>query len=183
MSTRQKAIDFVLEQEGGYVNDAIDLGGATNFGISLRFLKGLDTALADIDHDGDIDGNDILRLTQEGAAGLYRSQFWDKLGLDSLPGKIAMAVMDTAVNMGRGTAVRLLQRAVSQCGAAVVEDGVMGTGTIGAVTGCPEKLLLSAFLLLRVWRYQEIVSKNRSLGRFLLGWLSRVRALETAIRI
>ena len=36
MSSFQKAIEFVLRWEGGYVNDPDDPGGETNFGISKR---------------------------------------------------------------------------------------------------------------------------------------------------
>ena len=36
------AVEFVLKNEGGLVENENDAGGITNFGISLRFLKSLD---------------------------------------------------------------------------------------------------------------------------------------------
>ena len=51
----KRAADHVLKVEGGYVDDANDAGGATNWGISLRFVKQSGVDL-DIDGDGDIIG-------------------------------------------------------------------------------------------------------------------------------
>ena len=39
MSDFNDAIPTVLRHEGGFENDVNDPGGATNFGVSLRWLK------------------------------------------------------------------------------------------------------------------------------------------------
>ena len=84
MADFDRAITFVLAQEGGYVNDPNDPGGETNFGISKR-------AYPDVD---------IAGLTAEAAKGIYKRDYWDVLLLDSRSYADAVAILDTAVNMG-----------------------------------------------------------------------------------
>lgn len=179
MNAQRIAIDFVLAHEGGYVNDAVDLGGATKHGISLRFLRQLAPELADIDRDGDVDPEDIAAIKPHDAARIYRLVFWDSLKLDRLPHRLSIAVMDTAVNMGKSAAVRILQQALNRMGKSLAEDGALGPRTVAAAVACGEAdLLINRYLISRIWRYQDIVHANRGLGKFLFGWLNRVRDLE-----
>ena len=78
MANFESAIKQTLIHEGGYNEVKGDAGGATNFGISLRFLKGLDDNLdlADINNDGKIDSLDIKNLTEEHAKKIYFEEFW-----------------------------------------------------------------------------------------------------------
>ena len=59
MSHFDTAIKKVLKHEGGYVDHKNDPGGATKYGISLRFIRKSNTEL-DLDGDGDIDSDDYL---------------------------------------------------------------------------------------------------------------------------
>ena len=58
MKKFEEAWSYVKENEGGYVNDKNDKGGATKYGVSLRFLKGLERDEGDINGDGEL----ILRI-------------------------------------------------------------------------------------------------------------------------
>ena len=128
---------FTAKWEGGYVNHPNDPGGATNHGVSLRWLKneGIDLEFQlpfPIDHNGDgiIDILDIKALTKEQAAILFRVAFWDRLGLDALPTMAASVTYDAAVNTGRGQATRFLQRACNAFeGERLVDDGALGPKT------------------------------------------------------
>lgn len=91
------AFRFVHEVEAGLVDDPKDPGGITNFGVSLRFLRG---AGIDIDGDGEIDREDILKLTPEKAQAIYDAHFWKPAGCDALPDALSLAVYDCAVNQG-----------------------------------------------------------------------------------
>ena len=109
----ERVIGIVLEHEGGYVNDPVDPGGETNYGISKR-------AYPDID---------IGALTREQAKAIYRRDYWDRLTLDRLETDPMLrgSMFDMAVNSGPLRAVELLQRAanaflISQ----ITEDGRMG---------------------------------------------------------
>jgi len=103
-----KAILITLKHEGGFVNDPVDPGGATNWGMSIRFLKndagdadGDGFLDGDIDKDGDIDVDDIKNMTVEEARKLYRIYFWDKYDYDTIVDfTVAARVFDMTVNMG-----------------------------------------------------------------------------------
>lgn len=176
------ALNFVLDHEGGYVNDSIDLGGVTKHGISFRFLKTLAPELADIDGDGNIDADDIAAMTPGTAGKIYVKEFWDKMGLSRLPDRAAIAMMDTAVNMGQSGAVRVLQKTIHDIGARIQIDGIMGPKTIFLADAFGnDNQFLPQFFLNRIWRYQEIVRANRKLAKFLFGWLCRVNDLSAVV--
>ena len=58
MGCFSKAITVILKHEGGFSNHSSDPGGATNYGISLRWLKS-EGLYGDLDDDGDVDIDDI----------------------------------------------------------------------------------------------------------------------------
>lgn len=89
-------IEFVLKWEGGYKNDSSDPGGETNWGISKRAYPNLD----------------IKALTREGAIYLYRKDYWEMIGADSMPPHLALVAMNAAVNCG----VSRANSWVDQCG-------------------------------------------------------------------
>ena len=72
MSNFEFAHKFTSKWEGGFVDHKNDPGGATNYGVSLRWLK---NEGIDIDGDGKIDINDIKALTPSKAAELFKKEF------------------------------------------------------------------------------------------------------------
>ena len=86
-----RIMEFILKQEGGYINDIDDPGGETNFGISKSSFP----------------NEDIKNMTQERAKEIHRSLYWNAIKGDNLTWPIDLYAMDAAVNMGVGTALRL----------------------------------------------------------------------------
>ena len=174
VSRFEQAVAWLLTQEGGWVDDPRDPGGATNFGISLRFAL----QVGDLDRDGhpdlDIDGDgqitpsDIRALPREQAIQLYRSQFWDLVRADMLPLRLAPAVFDAAVNQGRGPAISMLQQSL---GTAV--DGKLGPLTLAASARANADTLVD-YLARRAIRY----SKLQTFEHFGAGWMRRLFALQ-----
>lgn len=171
--------------EGGFVNDPVDPGGATNHGVSLRWLKSIGF---DVNYDGKIDVADIKKLTKEQAATLFRKHFWDDLRLNELPPIVAIAQYDCAVNTGGGRAARILQSACnSYAGKLISVDGAVGPITIAKTkeicAGDPTKEKLLAFRLLQLRRkfYADLVRQNSAMGKYSKGWGNRVDALEKVI--
>jgi lysozyme family protein len=171
------AVAEILHQEGGYSDDPMDPGGATNFGISLRFALNVGDLDhdghpdLDIDGDGDIDAADIRALSPEAATQLYEAVFWQPLRCDDMPLPIALAVCDTAVNMGRGPAVVLLQTAAS-----VPTDGRIGPVTLHAVREQVTTMLLARFTVLRIIRYTTL----ENYARYGRGWIRRAVEIDRA---
>lgn len=85
----------ILNDEGGFVDDPADRGGATNFGISSR-------ANSDVD---------VANLTREDAIDLYRDRYWNAINADELPADMQGAAFDAAVNQGVGWTRKALAEA------------------------------------------------------------------------
>jgi lysozyme family protein len=90
----EQALKFVLEREGGYVNDPLDPGGETKYGISKKSYPNVD----------------IRNLTPELAGSIYQADYWAPCGCDDRPAPLALVVFDTAVNIGTARAVAWLQQ-------------------------------------------------------------------------
>lgn len=172
------AVEVVLGHEGGFVDHPADPGGATNWGISLRFLRSQGYDVGDVDCDGDIDAEDVRKLTREQAIEFYRKYWWDQYRYERINDQtIAIKVFDLAVNMGSGNAHKVLQRALHTVGMRYVEvDGVIGPQTIGAVNQANPAALLAAIRLEAAAFYRERVASNRKLAPFERGWLNRAYA-------
>ncbi|MCJ9428562.1 glycoside hydrolase family 108 protein [Kordiimonas marina] len=175
------AVKHTLQFEGGFVDDPRDPGGATKFGVSLRFLRGAGHDLGDIDGDGDVDTDDIKALTRDQAIAIYKSKFWDRYGYGDLPTTIAARTFDMCVNMGPKQAHITLQRALRSCSYGVKVDGYMGPQTIGAADSYVA-LMRSAEPLMDAIRreqakfYCDLVAEKPALKKYLDGWLRRARA-------
>lgn len=181
--TFDEAIRIVLEHEGGFSDIAADAGGPTNFGVSLRWLKSVkddddDGWLdGDFDHDGDVDVDDIRKMTRTDAVRLYKRQWWDRYGYDKLPGWVGFKTFDFSINMGPGRAHRLLQEALRTCGEKVKVDGKLGPKTLEAAGRCAELLLLLALMLAAMQFYIRISIRRPENMKFLAGWGNRVFSL------
>ena len=180
------AQDFVAAREGGYVNDPRDPGGATKFGVSLRWLRSLGL---DIDGDGDITAADIKALTPAQAESLFKAHFWDCARLDELPARVAICHYDASVNMGPGAATKRLQAVCNAYNThpTLVVDGVLGPATRACVcTLCPTIKEVHAFcdrlLSSRESFYCSLAVCKPKFKAFLRGWLARVHALRLLIQ-
>lgn len=195
------AVIDVLGTEGGFVDDKVDRGGTTKFGISLRFLTaegafdedGDGKADFDLDLDGDIDGQDIRRLTRGDAIFLYHRCFWLRLQAETFAQPIGEMLFDQAVNGGLSAARKLLQRAINNClllsKASVRKPGLLKVdGAIGNATrdallwvlgypGLGMPALVTEYRSAARERYQAIVRRFPDQKRFLGGWLARADRL------
>ena len=171
----EAAIKTVLEHEGGFVDDPDDPGGATDFGISLRFLQS-QGELGDIDRDGYIDVDDVRALNRQDAIHLYRIAFWDRYRYAELPAAIGAKLLDLAVNMGPRQAHLCLQRALGACGFRLAEDGVLGPATRAAAGAPPERALLAAMRSEAGGFYRALVAARPNFTKYLDGWLRRAYA-------
>ena len=82
------ALQSVLREEGGYVNNPADPGGETNFGISKRYHPTID----------------IRALTADQAGLIYKTGYWDPLGFSAISYEpIAIHLFHVAVLHGPTT--------------------------------------------------------------------------------
>jgi lysozyme family protein len=154
---------FTLRQEGGYVDDPADPGGATNMGITLATYR----EWSDHPNLGDLQVKDMTLKT---ARAIYRSLYWNPLRADALPPGVDLSVFDMGVNAGIWRSARLLQQALGFTGEEV--DASIGPETLAAADGFDARTLVNKLADRQTAYY-------RSLANFPIfgtGWLRRTKA-------
>lgn len=162
------ALHEVISVEGGYNDIAQDRGGATNLGISLRFLQSVRPGAT---------AADIRRLTIDDAKALYHQYFWQAYRCGDLPAPIDVAFFSIVVNLPPTAAVRVLQNATSRAGVRVTVDGVLGPQTLmGAASA--DRTELKRRLTAELCRYyHDLIMRDNSQGVFAAGWFYRAATL------
>ncbi|HEY3526382.1 MAG TPA: glycosyl hydrolase 108 family protein [Nitrososphaeraceae archaeon] len=170
------SLNLLLSQEGSYVCNEDDPGGATKYGVSLRYLRNQKLLNGDIDDDGDIDENDIKLLTYADVEKLYRIEFWDKNNLSRVKSqRIANMIFCNCVNMGPVRAIKILQKSLNIVNNSnLKEDGILGEETIDIINDTTESALLATYKDRCRLFYMLIAAKNKKLQQFLRGWIRRV---------
>ncbi|MGE7136932.1 glycoside hydrolase family 108 protein [Luteibacter sp. NPDC031894] len=170
----------LLKHEGGFVNDPVDPGGATNKGVTLATFKQCAQSLLNIEPTL----ANLKGLTDAQAATIYKALYWDKVCGDKLqPQELANIVFDFQVNAG-ANAARLLQRVLNNLGAMpqITVDGVIGRGTLAAIAKTDPQKLYIAYKKGRKDYYINLVNQRPALGKFLKGWLARVDSFPDQLR-
>ena len=169
-------IDAVIDREGRYVNHPADRGGPTCWGVTeaVARAQGYDGAMRD--------------LPRADAAAIYRRICWLRPAFDKIAlraPQVAAELFDTGVNMGTGTAVGFLQRALNALNRAardypdIAVDREIGPRTLSALDGFlkargkgGETVLLRAMEALQGERYIALAERRPSQKAYLYGWLA-----------
>ena len=154
----EKAFNYAMSNEGGYVFDKNDPGGATKYGISQKAYPTLN----------------IKTLTVEEAKKIYYCDYWLRGKIDKIKDEIvATQLFDFAVNLGIRGATIVLQRALRSGGILVAEDGLCGPVTISGANFLKGEILLAALKSEAAGYYRLIAAQNPKQQKFLSGWLNR----------
>jgi lysozyme family protein len=147
------ARDGTNKKASGYVNDPVDPGGETKYGVAKNANPTVD----------------ITNLDWEGAKAIYYTKYWLAAKCDKLDGRIAVLHFDSAVNHGVGRAAKFLQRAVG-----VTDDGAIGDGTLGAVAAKDPIDVCNSICDQRAKFYDDIIKNKPSQEKYRKGWMRRV---------
>lgn len=174
--TIESMIDATIGKEGGYVNNPNDRGGPTNWGITEAVARRNGYA------------GDMRNLSRSVAFDIYKREYAIRPGFTAVAeinSAVAEELFDTGVNQGPATASKFLQKALNLLNrggklyADIAEDGVIGRGTLAALTSFKAArgsdgiiVLLKVLNILQGYRYIEIASKNPSQEEFIYGWIN-----------
>lgn len=128
MKTIHQLAAEIVAREGGFVHDPDDPGGATKHGVTLGTMRRLGL---DLNRDQRVDLADVRALTAQQAIDIYVEDYFNRTGIAALPDTLQASVFDMYVNAGN-TAVKLLQRLLSDMGFDCAADGAIGPQTKSA---------------------------------------------------
>ena len=156
------AFERMIVNEGGYKLHTVagDRGGMTYAGIARNAWPRW-AGWAVIDAGGAPEAETVR--------GFYRANFWTPLRLEEVQSPdVVRSLFDFAVNAGTGTAAKLAQVVVG-----VTPDGRVGPKTLAALNMTDPDVFGPRFALAKIARYRDIVTRDRTQGKFLLGWVNR----------
>lgn len=186
MANFNEALEYVLENEGGFSNHEKDRGGATKFGISSVLLSAFLQRAATLE--------DVTNIDKDQAEEIYKKYFWDVLKLDEVKDQmVATAIFDVAVNMGCSQATKLTQSTLNELcemkapngygpdGVAV--DGHLGVATLEGINKVAAPLFIKIFRTKLLAKYSDIVAKIPEQKVFIKGWTARADRLLTLVSV
>jgi lysozyme family protein len=159
----EQCLALVLKSEGGFVNNPKDPGGMTNLGVTKAVWEKW--------VGREVNEAEMRALGPQDVAPLYKANYWDKIGGDSLPLGVDYAAFDMAVNSGVGRAAKTLQQVLG-----VGADGQVGQATISACEAANPRDVATGICEKRLAFLQSLPTY----GTFGRGWANRVASVEKA---
>lgn len=160
------AYNSVLHEEGGYVNDPADSGGATNRGITQATYDVYRASKKQLRRR-------VQYLTYAETEDIYKG-IWKDCKADELPQGLNIMHFDFAVNAGNHRAAVTLQRCLG-----TTDDGIIGPKTLAAAWEKNSEQLIKAYAESRRGFYRSLAERRPKDKKFLNGWLKRTNRLET----
>lgn len=187
MTTPDDIIEEILRVEGSaYTNDARDSGGPTKYGITQAALAAHRNRF--------VTPAEVAALTEAEARQIYRQRYFHAPKIDMIHAvspRIGAEVMDTGVNCGPATAIRMLQRVLNAMNngqklySDLIVDGKAGPVTANALRAYlvrrgaeGERVLFVALNGLQVEHYTALVERREKDERFYYGWVRERAAAQ-----
>jgi lysozyme family protein len=178
----QAYVAKIVKLEAGYVDNPYDKGGPTKWGITEKVARAQGYK-----------GN-MKDLPQSKAREIYLQNYWYQPRISELAAvapEVAWEVFEAGVNLGTGTGIKFLQRALNAFNKLqtlyldLKVDGVLGSKTLQALKlyfefrkGLAEPVLLKALNCLQGSYYLELAESRETDETFVFGWINKRIALR-----
>lgn len=169
MASSSKLVPFILQWEGGFVNDPLDLGGATNKGITIgtfteyKKRKGLKAPTV----------QDLKNISNEDWHEVFKGLYWDRWRADEIKSQAVANILVDWVWASGSHGIKRPQRLLG-----VTADGVVGSKTVAALNAKDPAELFRMIKADRIKFIDEICEKRPANNRFKKGWLNRINAIR-----
>jgi lysozyme family protein len=156
-----KCFDRIIGHEGGFQDMHDDRGNWTSGIVGEGMLNGTKFGISAMSYPTiDIQGLDVMV-----AKAIYYSDWWKPLCINYLSFAMQYQMFDAAINHGRVSATKMLQRAIG-----VKDDGVIGPVTIAAKNKIDINDLLMLFIAERI----EFFTIIKTFDLYGKGWMNRM---------
>ena len=157
---------FILKWEGGFVNDPLDRGGATNKGITIATFRQF--------YGKDATVEQLKNITEEQWLHIFKAGYWNPWKADEIINQsIANIVVDWAWASGPGTSIKQVQKVLG-----IASDGIVGPKTIEAINSADQRTLFADIRDARIEFIDNIVRRDPTQTRFLKGWKNRINDIK-----
>lgn len=167
ISDFQEVVRKVVDVEGGISMNEYDNGNWTGGKRGRGELKGTKAGISAARYPY----LDIKNLSRREIIDIYKTDFWDRYSVESLPKQYRYFYFDCVVNHNPRAAVRIFQRALNDCGYSLKVDGIMGRRTRAALSN--EDLDIGKLRTQRIYYYTNLVRRDKTQMIFLEGWINR----------
>ncbi len=164
------ALAFTLKEEGGFVDNPVDHGGATNCGITQNtydFYR----------HTANLPFQSVRLITPAEANIIYYSQYWTPAQCLAMACPLDIVHFDWCVQHSVHGATESLQMCLG-----VSADGDIGPVTLAAISAVDVNTFVPKYLQYRRNWYNADVARDPTQQEFLTDWLGRVDRLEAYVQ-
>lgn len=169
MANSSKLVPFILQWEGGFVNDPDDLGGATNKGITIgafieyKKRKGQKAPTVD----------DLKNISDAEWYDVFKSLYWDRWKADEIKNQSVANILVDWVWASGSHGIKRPQRLLG-----VKADGIVGKQTIAAVNAMDAATLFKMIKDDRAKFIGEICKARPKNEKYRKGWMNRINAIR-----
>lgn len=170
MAKIEPLAEYILSFEGGFSNHPNDKGGATNMGVTISTWKAQGY---DKDGDGDIDIQDLKKITKKDATDIMKKNFWNRWRADEIKDQsIANLLVDWVWSSGMN-GIKIPQEMLG-----VKADGIVGPKTIAALNSQIPFYFFEKLKQRRRQYIDRICINNPAKKCFMAGWYRRLNAIN-----
>lgn len=169
MANSSKLVPFILQWEGGFVNDPDDLGGATNKGITIgaftEYKKRKGQKAPSVD--------DLKNISDDEWHDVFKSLYWDRWRADEIKNQSVANILVDWVWASGSHGIKRPQRLLG-----VKADGIVGKQTIAAVNAMDAATLFKMIKDDRAKFIDEICKARPKNEKYRKGWMNRINAIR-----
>lgn len=160
---------FERARKKGFANDPMDLGGATQTGVTLATYKTYCRKHGQNDPTVD----DLKQIPYQTWLAILKELYWDRWKADQIDSQSVANILVDFVWASGTTGLKKPQQMLG-----VVPDGVVGPKTLAAVNSYGPTTLFYRLKALRIKYVEDIVKSRPSQKKWLKGWKNRINDIQ-----
>jgi lysozyme family protein len=174
MADFKKFLTFLLNNEGGLVNDPADPGGLTNKGITLRTFKVYGRSILGVEATP----ANLANLTNDQAGRIYKREYWDTVFGDEIQHELlAFMLADFHVNAGYQATLVFL-KVLNSFGSNHPPSGRLTRKIMDSLSYHDPDEIYMEYKRARIAYYHSLAQEHPAFRRYLHGWIRRVNELQ-----